>query len=77
MTRHSASLAGRSLSTACAIGRLCALAATARPAEHPFQDPEKPTEDRISDLVGRMELMVGPSSADTDRTLRRTVPVRR
>jgi beta-glucosidase len=57
MTRHPASLAGRSLSTACvSISLLCALAATARPAEYPFQDPDKPTEDRISDLVGRMTL---------------------
>jgi beta-glucosidase len=56
-TPHSARLAGRSLLTACAsISLLCALAATARPAEYPFQDPDKAAEDRITDLIGRMTL---------------------
>jgi hypothetical protein len=34
---------------------LCAVPA-ARPAEHPFQDPDRAAEDRITDLVGRMTL---------------------
>jgi beta-glucosidase len=43
--------------TACvSIGLLWALAATARPAEYPFQDPDRAAEDRITDLVGRMTL---------------------
>jgi beta-glucosidase len=43
--------------TACvSIGLLWALAATARPAEYPFQDPDKAAEDRITDLIGRMTL---------------------
>jgi beta-glucosidase len=39
-----------------AIGLLFALATTGRPAEYPFQDPDRHAEDRISDLVGRMTL---------------------
>ncbi|HSD65397.1 MAG TPA: glycoside hydrolase family 3 C-terminal domain-containing protein [Vicinamibacteria bacterium] len=34
---------------------LCSVPA-ARPAEHPFQDPDLAAEDRITDLVGRMTL---------------------
>ena len=39
-----------------AVGLLCALATAARPAEYPFQDPDRAAEDRISDLIGRMTL---------------------
>ncbi len=55
--RWPAVLEGRSLSTACAaVGLLCALATTGRPAEYPFQDPDRAAEDRITDLIGRMTL---------------------
>ncbi len=56
-TRRRTVLAGRALSTACAaIGLLCLLATTGRPAEFPFQAPDRTAEDRISDLIGRMTL---------------------
>jgi beta-glucosidase len=56
-TRGRGVLAGRSLSTACAaIALVCTLATTGRSAEYPFQDPDRPAEDRVSDLIGRMTL---------------------
>ena len=48
---------GRSVTAVClAIAGLLGVSATARPAEHPFQNPDLSAEDRITDLVGRMTL---------------------
>ena len=48
---------GRVLAAAClSAASVLGVSATARPAEHPFQDPDLAVEDRISDLLGRMTL---------------------